>query len=104
MLIENINDEQLLEILLENQSYRDYDLEGFSGELITLYCMQRVGIGAPFEDVYSDVQELISDHVCATLVKDGLLEVQFNDTGVDYIPTADGLALKKMYEEINKEQ
>lgn len=104
MLVENINDEQLLAILLENQSYKDYDLEGFSGELITLYCMNRVGVGASFEDVFSDVQHLISDHVCQSLVQDGLLEVEFTDDGIDYIPTKDGIKLKQMYEEINKEQ
>jgi len=104
MLVENINDEQLLEILLENQSHRDYDLEGFSGELITLYCMQRVGIGSSFEDVFSDVQSLVSNHMCAALVEDGLLEVQFNDSGIEYIPTLDGLALKQMYDDINKVQ
>jgi hypothetical protein len=96
-ITDHINDEQLLEILLENQSMQDYSMDGLSGELITLYCMNIVGIESPFEDVYSKICDLINGHVTANLVRDGLVEAEFTEEGIKYTCTAQGLELSEMY-------
>lgn len=98
MITDFINDEQLLAILLENQAATDYRMEGLGGELITLYCMEKVGINSPFEDVYREICDLITSHVTENLVKDGLIEPEFTEEGVKYSCTADGEKLSKMFE------
>lgn len=96
MLRDQITDEILVDILLENQSCRDYDMEGLSGELITLYCMGQCGIGSSIEDVGEKVGELITSYIHTKLVSDGLLEPVFEESGISYVPTAEGLRLNEM--------
>jgi hypothetical protein len=100
MITELINDEQLLEILLENQAIYDYNMEGFSGELITLYCMNKVGVGASFDTVYEEVTKLVTSHVCENLVKDGLIYPVFAESGIEYQSTDEGKKLIEMYKKL----
>lgn len=98
-----INDEQLLDILLENQSATDYKMDGLSGELITLYCMNRVGIESSFDVVYEEICRLINSHITSNLVKDGLVEAEFTEDGVKYTCTQDGIKLSEMYAKLGDE-
>lgn len=99
-----INDEQLLDILLENQAATDYMMDGLSGELITLYCMNKVGIESPFDVVYEEICSLINSHVTSNLVKDGLIEPEFIEDGVKYTCTADGIRLSEMYSKLGESE
>ena len=101
-ITDNINDEQLLEILLENQSMTDYQMEGLSGELITLYCMNKVGVDSPFSVVYDEICKLINGYITSNLVKDGLIEAQFTDDGIEYTCTEDGAKLSAMYAKLRE--
>jgi hypothetical protein len=96
-ITDHINDEQLLDLLLENQSLCDYRMEGLSGELITLYCMNKVGVDSSFEVVYDEICRLINGYITSNLVKDGLVEAEFTEDGVKYTCTAEGLELSEMY-------
>jgi hypothetical protein len=96
-ITDHVNDEQLLEILLENQSIQDYRMEGLSGELITLYCMNRVGVDSPFSVVYEEICSLINGYITSKLVEDGLIEPEFTENGIEYICTTEGLKLSEMY-------
>ncbi len=96
MLKDQITDEVLVDILLENQSCRDYDMEGISGELITLYCMEQCGIGSTFEEVSEKVSTLLTSYIHTKLVSDGLLEPVFEDSGISYAPTPEGVKLNEM--------
>lgn len=101
MITDHINDEQLLEILLENQSLSDYSMDGLSGELITLYCMEKLGVDTPFAEVYEEISKLITDYITVKLVDDGLIEPEFNEDGITYVltPTGKKAALKELEEE-----
>jgi len=96
-ITDHINDEQLLEILLENQSTQDYQMNGLSGELITLYCMNRVGVDSPFSVVYDEICKLINGYITSKLVEDGLVEAEFTENGIEYTCTTEGLKLSEMY-------
>ena len=101
-ITDHINDEQLLEILLENQSLTDYQMDGLSGELITLYCMNRVGVESPFSAVYDEICKLVNGYITSNLVKDGLIEAQFTDSGIEYTCTEDGAKLSAMYAKLRE--
>jgi hypothetical protein len=83
MLTSYINDEQLLELCLSDQASKDYDLEGLSGEILTLYVM----INSPdpksatVEYVEEKLRELVTDYILRKLVEKGLAEVSFNENG-----------------------
>lgn len=96
-ITDHINDEQLLDILLENQSMTDYRMDGLSGELITLYCMNKVGVESSFDVVYGEICSLINGYITAKLVEDGLVEAEFTEEGVKYTCTSEGLKLSEMY-------
>ena len=102
-ITDNINDEQLLEILLENQSTTDYRMDGLGGELITLYCMNKVGVNAPFSEVYAEICKLINSYITSNLVRDGLVEAVFTEDGIEYTCTKAGSELSKMYAELGAE-
>lgn len=90
--VESINDEQLLQLCLELQYHRDFDMEGLSGELIVLYCMNdfvKKNGTEEFtdEDIRELVGELVSDYEISSLVSRGYLEPSFDDDGVKYTPT-----------------
>jgi hypothetical protein len=103
MLTDHINDEQLLSILLDNQANVDYNMDGLSGELITLYCMEKLGVETPFDRVYEEVTILIADHIKENLVKDGFLEPEYGEGGITYRMTSDGEAMVKQYKEVLEE-
>lgn len=102
MITDHINDEQLLEILLENQSYQDYEMEGLSGELITLYCMEKLGVDTPFPRVYEEICNLVTSYISASLVKDGLLQAEFGEDGLSYTCTEKGEKLHDMYKRLGE--
>jgi len=99
MIIDHINDEQLLSILLENQSITDYEMEGLSGELITLYCMEKLGVDTPFAEVYKEICSLVTSHITENLLKDGLIEAEFGEDGLTYRATPDGEKIVQMCKE-----
>ena len=103
MLTDHINDEQLLSILLDNQASVDYHMYGLSGELITLYCMEKLGVDTPFDRVYEEITILIADHIKENLVKDGFLEPEYGEEGITYRMTPDGEAMAKQYKEVLEE-
>lgn len=109
MLIDHINDEQLLSILPDNQASVDYHMDGLSGELITLYRMEKLGVDTPFERVYEEITILIydtrsnADHIKENLVKDGFLEPEYGEEGITYRMTPDGEAMAKQYKEVLEE-
>lgn len=84
MISDFINDEQLLQICLENQSNRDFDMDGLSGELITLYAMSELGVGSTLIEVAVRVSQLCSDYTIEGLVKDGFLDVDITENGPSY--------------------
>lgn len=94
MLIEQVNDEQLLELCLELQHCRNFDLEGLSGGLITLYCMAQVGVGGTLLQVEEKIADLLASYLKESLVKKGYLEAEFGDK-VTYNLTDKGKMLFK---------
>ncbi len=83
MIAEHINDEQLLELCLSDQYSRDYDLEGISGELLTLYAMHQFPDPEKVttEQVTEKLKELIASHLLRKLVAKGQIEVTFDENG-----------------------
>jgi hypothetical protein len=84
MLTENITDEQLLKICLDHQEYLGYSMDGLSGELIFLYCYDKLGEDSPYDEVLEEVNQLCIDNSIANMVACGELEVQFTESGIEY--------------------
>lgn len=90
--LESINDQQLLDLCLELQSLREFDMEGLSGELITLHCMNEYynetkSLDFTNEDLVDKISNLASEYELSRLVKEGYLDVVFDEQGVSYTAT-----------------
>ncbi len=83
MIAEHINDEQLLELCLSDQHSREYDMEGISGELLTLYVMSQFPdpMSVTAEQLTEKLKELIASHILRKLVEKGQIEVTFDENG-----------------------
>lgn len=83
MLVEYINDEILLELCLLDQETRNFDLEGNSGELLTLYAMQQFPDpeNASCAEVTEKIKEIMTSFTLRRLVEKGELEVCFDENG-----------------------
>ena len=80
MITDYINDEQLLQICLELQNYQDFDMEGLSGEIITIYAIEQIGRMDTSEDEISQkVSEIVTDFVLESLVKKGIVEAEIGE-------------------------
>lgn len=90
--IESINDEQLLNLCLENQRYKEFTMDGLSGELIVLYCMNQYydkhgNKDFTNQDIANIVSELVVEYEISQLVNEGYIEPSFEEDGIKYSPT-----------------
>lgn len=89
-LKEHVTDEQILDMALEIQSLREYDLEGDSGMVITLYCIEQLTKtqkGFTQDELESKIKEIISGHLLKGMVDRGVLDPVFDDDGLHYEAT-----------------
>ena len=80
MITDYVNDEQLLQICLELQNYQDFDMDGLSGEIVTIYAIEQLGtIDFNEDDVSQKISEIVTDFVLESLVKKGIVEAEIGE-------------------------
>jgi|APGre2960657404_1045060.scaffolds.fasta_scaffold28417_3 hypothetical protein len=80
MITDYVNDEQLLQMCLELQNYQDFDMDGLSGEIVTIYAIEQLGtIDFNEDDVSQKISEIVTDFVLESLVKKGIVEAEIGE-------------------------
>jgi len=80
MITDYVNDEQLLQMCLELQNYQDFDMDGLSGEIVTIYAIEQLGtIDFNEDDVSQKISEIVTDFVLESLVKNGIVEAEIGE-------------------------
>lgn len=81
-----INDQQLLQLCLNFESTKNYDLDGISGEIICAYASTVLKNGFTEEEFYDQIQTLVDQHRLDQMTKQGILEedIEGNYTLTDF--------------------
>lgn len=80
MITDYVNDEQLLQMCLELQNYQDFDMDGLSGEIVTIYAIEQLGtIDFNEDDVSQKISEIVTGFVLESLVKKGIVEAEIGE-------------------------
>lgn len=93
-LKDNVTDEQILNIALELQALQEYDIEGDSGRVIVMYCIQTLTNKQKIfteEELNAEIKSIITDHLLTKMVDEGLIDVDYNEGELKYTATKKGI-------------